>query len=207
MQSRWSLGSRGRLLWKCFGFESGHVAAAPRLQALKRAPQPTELSLTLPSEERYSATLDSLGLNSEECELHYSALSAEAFVASQLEPKQKPENMDHAGIEYEMRAYMEEARDQMNCVSMRDISEMKALKYPPMAVYWTIEAVAIILQKPTGDWSSLCRMMCEKNLLSDIVTLEVASVPPGALAQLEWYVENEKLAPEMLKKLGCCSGT
>ncbi|CAE7382106.1 unnamed protein product, partial [Symbiodinium pilosum] len=93
--------------------------------------------------DRYAATLESLGLDSQECEMYYRADAAANTFQSLLpevkDVKQKPNEIDQAEwdrrtcieLEHVMRSHLEYAMEEMSCVNKRDICEMKALVRPP----------------------------------------------------------------------------
>ncbi|CAE7023536.1 DNAH6 [Symbiodinium natans] len=159
----------------------------------------TLLSSDLEPMERYHATLQSLGLDCvEECELHYKVDSALASFRSSERPVDQADR-DNVQIEldHRVRATLEQAQEEMNCLDKRSIVEVRAMARPPVVVCLIMEAVAIIQQQPVGSWREMSSMLGKPDFLDKLRMLDVDTVPPSVWSRLEWYVNHERLAPEV----------
>uniref|UniRef100_A0A0N5CEB9 AAA+ ATPase domain-containing protein n=1 Tax=Strongyloides papillosus TaxID=174720 RepID=A0A0N5CEB9_STREA len=104
---------------------------------------------------------------------------------------------------------LESAVDALQCIDQKDISMLKAMRYPPSGVRLCMEAICILLEeqptkiqepgkKPTFDyWVTAQKLLSDMHFLQRIKTFEKDKIPLKVIRKLRReYLSREDLDPE-----------
>ena len=155
--------------------------------------------------ERYSATLESLGVEMEG-ELLYTVLSVEAF-AAQASEECAPAGTGVVHLQAELQNRMTRAHDALDSLNKADVVEVRSFHKPPRDCRLVLEAVALLLGNPHETWSDLRSMLDDKTILQRLLHMDATRIAPKVLVLVKWYIDNPDLEVERVERISRAAKT
>jgi len=95
---------------------------------------------------------------------------------------------------------LEKAMEEVDKLDKGSVSEVKAYSKPPPLVETVLQAVMILMGKPT-DWASAKTALGASNFLTLIKAYDKDNVSPSTNNKIKKYVENPEFSAEAVKKV------
>ena len=87
-----------------------------------------------------------------------------------------------------------------NCVTKKDIQEIKVINAPPKLLKLILNAVMIAF-KEEPSWETAWRELCNINFYAKFKLFEVDTITPGVVKRLRKYTSDVEFTPENVFKV------